>query len=141
MTSATPGKFSKRLLSITPVLPVIPIAVRVAPANGCARRPMEWTASITASISDAAALVFITINIWLGRLSYLNPGADLQSPSVRNVESSIRRFGDAAVKLRRARERPEVSRRLIRAAPVAAHTTGQRPACRARLRKLAHGSN
>ena len=51
MTSATPARFSNRRPSITPVFPVIPMAVRVAPASGCARKPM--TAAIGAIVKPA----------------------------------------------------------------------------------------
>jgi hypothetical protein len=51
---------------------VVPIAVRVAPGIGCARKPIASIESTTASISRAVALGFITINISLESLGYFH---------------------------------------------------------------------
>src|SRR6267143_2321012 len=76
MTSATPDRFSKRRPSIGPGFPVIPMAVRVAPGIGCARKPIASTILTTASTSRAVALAFITINIFLTKVGLVSLGRD-----------------------------------------------------------------
>src|SRR5262245_37228259 len=91
MTSATPARFSKRRPSIGPSLPVMPIAVRVAPGMGCARKPTASITLTTASISDAVALGFITINIdrkWLDRFDRRgdrSPGREMNQRPLKTV--------------------------------------------------------
>src|SRR5205823_5716318 len=68
IASATPAMFSKRAGSTAPWLPVMPIAVRVAPGMTCGRYPRCSISFTTAATSCSAAPAFITIS--MARLSY-----------------------------------------------------------------------
>ena len=63
MTSSTPGIEAKSARSTTPMLPVMPIAVRCAPAMACALRPCASIFRTTPSTCSGAASIFITISM------------------------------------------------------------------------------
>src|SRR5256885_8663612 len=63
MASATPGRFSKCCKLIAPLLPVMPMAVRVAPGMVCERKPSASITRTTPAISASVALAFITTSI------------------------------------------------------------------------------
>src|SRR5581483_10688602 len=63
MTSCTPAISSSVPCSTSPLLPVMPMAVRVAPAMGCARYPSFAILSQTARTCSSVACDFMTTNI------------------------------------------------------------------------------
>ena len=65
--SATPGSTRKGSASTAPLLPVMPIAVRVPPGIAFGCQPRRRISSLTRSMSWGVASGFITIN--MGHLS------------------------------------------------------------------------
>src|SRR5579863_5953610 len=63
MHSTTPGMESSEPVSIAPLLPVIPMAVRPAPGIGCARKPSDSICAHTARTCSSVALDCITTSM------------------------------------------------------------------------------
>jgi hypothetical protein len=63
MHSTTPGMDSSVPMSISPVLPVIPMAVRVEPGMGWARRPSASIRSHTVRTCSSVALACMTTSM------------------------------------------------------------------------------
>src|ERR1044072_8191895 len=70
MASATPARFSKWEGSTAPWLPVMPMAVRVAPGIGSPLNPNSSITCRTASIWLSVASAFITISMLFYYLSF-----------------------------------------------------------------------
>src|SRR5271163_763622 len=83
MHSTTPGMESSEPVSMAPLFPVMPIAVRPAPGMGCARNPIASICSQTARTCSSVAFDCITTSM----------GGSLEQR--RNGKFSLFRGGEA----------------------------------------------
>src|SRR5579864_160577 len=101
MTSSTPGIEAKSARSTTPMLPVMPMAVRWAPGIGWALRPCDSIFSTTPSTCSGAASIFITINMvelpGAGRARCAHPAGYDTSVPAKSRDLGVLLFGLAGL--------------------------------------------